>query len=58
MNGKNVMNHTGGHLPFEVDITKYLNFSISNRITVALNNTLSDKTIPQGSKTFKTEKDG
>lgn len=48
------MNHTGGHLPFETDVTSYLDFSKLNLITVALNNTLSDGTIPQGSKTFKT----
>ncbi|GFS74353.1 beta-glucuronidase [Nephila pilipes] len=58
LNGKEVMNHTGGHLPFEADVTKFLNFSSLNRITVALNNTLSDNTIPQGSKTFKNKKDG
>ncbi|GFV66658.1 beta-glucuronidase [Trichonephila clavipes] len=58
LNGNEVMNHTGGHLPFEADITKFLNFSSLNRITVALNNTLSDQTIPQGSKTFKSKKDG
>ncbi|KAG8184932.1 hypothetical protein JTE90_017785 [Oedothorax gibbosus] len=58
LNGENVMNHTGGHLPFEADVTKYLNFSGSNRVSVALNNTLSDKTLPQGSKTFKNKSDG
>ncbi|GIY72298.1 beta-glucuronidase [Caerostris extrusa] len=53
LNGEKIMNHTGGHLPFETDVTKFLNFSSLNRVTVALNNTLTDKTIPQGSKTFK-----
>lgn len=52
------MNHTGGHLPFEADVTSHVNFSGLNRITVALNNTLSNATIPQGSKTFKTPEDG
>ncbi|CAL1289408.1 unnamed protein product [Larinioides sclopetarius] len=58
LNGREVMNHTGGHLPFETDVTQFLSYSSLNRITVALNNTLSDKTIPQGSKTFKNKKDG
>ncbi|KFM80897.1 Beta-glucuronidase, partial [Stegodyphus mimosarum] len=58
LNGHNIMNHTGGHLPFESEVTQYLNFAGSNQVTVALNNTLSTKTIPQGSKTFKHVKDG
>ncbi|XP_042895568.1 beta-glucuronidase isoform X1 [Parasteatoda tepidariorum] len=58
LNGENVMNHTGGHLPFEVDVTKNLQFSNLNRITVALNNTLSFDTIPQGQKSFKHKNDG
>lgn len=57
MNGNYILNHTGGHLPFEADVTSYVNFSGLNRITVALNNTLSDETIPQGSKTFKSSHD-
>lgn len=47
LNGNNVKNHTGGHLPFEADVTVYLNFEGPNRITVAGNNTLSDSAIPQ-----------
>ncbi|XP_054718490.1 beta-glucuronidase-like [Uloborus diversus] len=58
LNGNFLMNHTGGHLPFEADATSHLNYFGPNRVTVALNNTLSDKTIPQGSKTFKHAKDG
>jgi beta-glucuronidase len=47
INGRQVMNHTGGHLPFEADITHYLS-APSNRLTVAVNNTLTPVTIPPG----------
>ncbi|KAF8357010.1 hypothetical protein PRIPAC_92005 [Pristionchus pacificus] len=40
--------HTGGHLPFELDITQFIVFGQKNRITVAINNTLSHHTLPQG----------
>lgn len=53
LNGVSVLNHTGGHLPFEADVTKFIRYSDINVLTVALNNTLSQDTIPQGSKTFK-----
>lgn len=55
LNGVSVLNHTGGHLPFEADVTKFLKYSDVNILSVALNNTLSQDTIPQGSKTFKAE---
>lgn len=42
------MNHSGGHLPFEATISDQLNPTTSNRVTVAVNNTLNDHTIPQG----------
>jgi beta-glucuronidase len=41
VNGLPVGNHVGGHLPFEMDISTYLDFSQSNTLTVAVNNTLT-----------------
>lgn len=43
------MQHEIGHLPFENEISKYLNFGVENRITVACDNTLLKDTVPQGS---------
>ncbi len=48
VNGQQVGNHSGGHLPFEMVITDHLDFSESNRLTVAVNNTLNSYSIPQG----------
>lgn len=49
VNGQLAGNHSGGHLPFDFDVTGLrLKFGSSNRITVAVNNTLSPLTIPQG----------
>uniref|UniRef100_A0A914UZP8 Beta-glucuronidase n=1 Tax=Plectus sambesii TaxID=2011161 RepID=A0A914UZP8_9BILA len=53
INGHNVINHTGGHLPFEVDINDIVSFTSSNRVTVAVNNTLSHATIPPGEFVYK-----
>ncbi len=46
-----VMQHSGGHLPFEADVTDLLNGgdgAAANLVTVAVNNTLDQNTIPQG----------
>ena len=48
LNGVNVLNHTGGHLPFETYATDALKYGENNLITVALNNILSQNTVPQG----------
>ena len=48
MNGKEVMKHEGGHLPFEADVTGVLAYDEANRITVAVNNTLNPTTLPPG----------
>lgn len=37
-----------GHLPFETEISSYLIFGSKNRITVAVDNTLLQTSIPQG----------
>ena len=41
VNGQAVGNHSGGHLPFEMDISSYLDYTEANRLTVAVNNTLT-----------------
>lgn len=48
VNSKEVMKHSGGHLPFEVDVTPLLTFDKPNRITAAINNTLTPTTLPPG----------
>lgn len=48
MNGQEVGNHSGGHLPFEFSVTDVLRFTEANIVTVAVNNTLTMQTIPQG----------
>uniref|UniRef100_A0A8V5GWG7 Beta-glucuronidase n=1 Tax=Melopsittacus undulatus TaxID=13146 RepID=A0A8V5GWG7_MELUD len=51
VNGVQVVEHEGGHLPFEADISSIVQDSpgIPCRITVALNNTLTPHTLPPGS---------
>lgn len=51
-NSKSIGNHTGGHLPFQLEVE--LNFSKINKITLAVNNTLSSSTIPPGDFSYKT----
>ncbi|XP_022257427.1 beta-glucuronidase-like isoform X2 [Limulus polyphemus] len=53
LNGIWVVNHTGGHLPFQADVTNNVKFSVKNWLTVALNNTLTHHTIPQGKVIYK-----
>lgn len=48
LNDKIVGTHVGGHLPFEFEITRYVLFDKENRLTVAVNNTLTPWTIPPG----------
>lgn len=57
LNGKEVMRHAGGHLPFEVDVTPLLTFEKPNRITVAVNNTLTPTTLPPGEIQYLTKGD-
>lgn len=54
MNGVQVTQHEGGHLPFEANITSILKGSkgIPCRITIAVNNTLTLNTLPPGSIQF------
>ena len=37
-----------GHLPFEAEITSLINYGGKNRITVAVDNTLLQTSVPQG----------
>ena len=48
INGLQVVEHAGGFLPFQAEISSKLLYGDRNRITVAINNTLSDSTLPQG----------
>ncbi|KOC64606.1 Beta-glucuronidase [Habropoda laboriosa] len=43
-----VTNHEMGHLPFEAEISSYLVYGGKNRITVAVDNTLLQTSVPQG----------
>ncbi|NWX41566.1 BGLR glucuronidase, partial [Steatornis caripensis] len=58
VNGVQVMEHEGGHLPFEADISSIVQGSpgIPCRITVALNNTLTPHTLPPGSIQYMNDK--
>lgn len=55
VNGQLAMEHIGGHLPFQTNVTKHLKFGSENHITVAVNNELSSTTIPQGHNTLKND---
>ncbi|KAL6258720.1 hypothetical protein P5V15_010670 [Pogonomyrmex californicus] len=48
VNSDVVTNHEMGHLPFEVEISSHLIFGGKNRITVAVDNTLLQTSVPQG----------
>lgn len=46
--GNQVARHEFGHLPFEAEISQFINFAKENRITVLCDNVLLQTTIPQG----------
>lgn len=48
INGHLVMMHEIGHLPFEKEITSKLRFGAKNRVTVEVDNTLYQQSVPQG----------
>lgn len=49
VNGEKVVEHSGGALPFFAELSsQQLNFRRANRLTVAINNTLTRETVPQG----------
>jgi len=51
INGQSAVNHSGGHLPFETDLTPFItsggNVSVV-RVVVAVNNTLTTTSLPPG----------
>ena len=53
VNGVEVVSHSGGHLPFEANITGLVQPGAPNRVTVAINNTLTPHTLPPGTLNFK-----
>ena len=57
INGKPALAHSGGHLPFEAEVTQLLALGQENLISVALNNTLTGDTVPQGAWNWKKESD-
>jgi beta-glucuronidase len=48
VNGELVTRHAGGHIPFLAEVTFFLKYGQKNLISVAVNNTLTDITVPQG----------
>lgn len=48
VNGTPCMTHKGGFLPFETEVSQFLNPGVSNRITVAVDNRLDWQTLPVG----------
>ena len=52
VNGVEVVSHSGGHLPFEANITGLVQHGAPNRVTVAINNTLTPHTLPPGTLTL------
>ena len=51
VNGAEVVSHSGGHLPFQANITDLVKPGAPNTITVAINNTLTPHTLPPGTLT-------
>ncbi|WP_104092174.1 beta-glucuronidase [Arthrobacter sp. GMC3] len=49
VNDKQVAHHIGGYLPFEADVTDHVRAGESFRLTIAVNNELTQATIPPGS---------
>ncbi|XP_058802682.1 beta-glucuronidase-like [Phymastichus coffea] len=49
LNGKFIVRHEIGHLPFEAEITSTALYGEENRVTVAVDNTLVQTSVPQGS---------
>ncbi|ELU02997.1 hypothetical protein CAPTEDRAFT_85998, partial [Capitella teleta] len=52
VNGRQLTEHEGGHLPFEAVVNDFVNTNVQNRVTVAVNNTLTPHTIPPGRVTI------
>ncbi|KAJ8959149.1 hypothetical protein NQ318_022410 [Aromia moschata] len=48
INEQHAVSHQIGHLPFEAEVTSLLKVHTFNNITVLVNNTLTNTTVPQG----------
>lgn len=48
INGKHIVEHKGGYLPFEAEISEYIILGEEARITVRVNNELDWQTLPPG----------
>lgn len=48
INGQRALNHSFGHLPFEVEIGGLVKYGKENRITIMVDNRLNNSSIPQG----------
>ncbi|KAJ3623897.1 hypothetical protein MTP99_017560 [Tenebrio molitor] len=49
INGEAAVSHSIGHLPFQAEVTSLVNYGSRSTITVSVDNTMSDTTIPEGS---------
>ena len=52
------MSHEGGHLPFEEAVNKFISFNSVNRLTIAINNTLTPHTLPPGTTSVPSQDEG
>lgn len=48
VNGHEVTRHKGGYLPFEAEVTQFINWGEKNRVTLAVNNILDWSCLPSG----------
>lgn len=55
LNGAKIGSNIGGHLPFEFSLEPFLRANQSNLLTIAVNNTLTPETLPQGTVVYKEE---
>ncbi|KAL5017218.1 hypothetical protein ScPMuIL_006807 [Solemya velum] len=56
LNSEHLMEHNGGHLPFEAEVNNLLNYGGVNRVTIAINNTLTPHTLPPGTIEYGADK--
>ncbi|CAH1376182.1 unnamed protein product [Tenebrio molitor] len=49
INGEAAVSHSMGHLPFQAEVTSLVNYESQNTITVSVDNTLTNTTLPEGS---------
>ncbi|MBC3102690.1 MULTISPECIES: beta-glucuronidase [Staphylococcus] len=57
LDGKEIVTHSGGFLPFEVNITEIATTG-SHRLTVKVNNILTHSTLPVGNYSERVDEDG